>query len=57
MDLNTGNDGAVTAVDGSLFHTSIYIGQKKRILVGINKNGKKVVCHTMGLPSTRGVKR
>ena len=39
VDLNTGNDGAVTAVDGSLFHTSIYIGKKKRILVGINKNG------------------
>ena len=34
-------DGAVTAVDGRLFHTGMHRPQK-RVLVGINKSGKRL---------------
>ena len=34
-------DGAVTAVDGRLFHTGMH-RPKKRVLVGINKSGKRL---------------
>ena len=46
MATNTGKDGALTAVDGRLFHSGISC---------INKTGLKVVCHTMGLPGTGGI--
>jgi len=36
-----GKDGAVTAVDGRLFHTGIHRPQK-RVLVGSNKSGKRL---------------
>ena len=37
MELNTGKDGTVTAVDGRMFHTGIH--RPEKVLVGINESG------------------
>ena len=55
MAFNTGKDGALKA-NGKLLHTLRYATGKKRVLLGINKNGSEVVYHVMGLPGMGSIK-